>query len=254
MLSLKEGTSIHNQREGRWFGYSQSISLSFLLLPLRFSQSFLSLINWLFIFSKTREEKKKKKKAIGSIMMDLDSIECVSTTDGLEEDEIHHHSNTHHHNHNHNLHRNAHHPNNLHQFSSSKPSAPGFMATAPATSVHELLECPVCTNSMYPPIHQVLPIFRSFFSQLATGVFLIACLWSVDNFLVCLYRWIPWLNCYLVLRNVGRYYFRYLLDSFDVQCYLLFRLNVGVEFVFLEQIRNYSQLQNWSHWLFWPIF
>jgi E3 ubiquitin-protein ligase SIAH1 len=25
----------------------------------------------------------------------------------------------------------------------------------PSTSVHELLECPVCTNSMYPPIHQV---------------------------------------------------------------------------------------------------
>jgi E3 ubiquitin-protein ligase SIAH1 len=23
------------------------------------------------------------------------------------------------------------------------------------TSVHDLLECPVCTNSMYPPIHQV---------------------------------------------------------------------------------------------------
>ncbi|PNX67480.1 E3 ubiquitin-protein ligase sinat3-like protein, partial [Trifolium pratense] len=22
------------------------------------------------------------------------------------------------------------------------------------TSVHDLLECPVCTNSMYPPIHQ----------------------------------------------------------------------------------------------------
>jgi E3 ubiquitin-protein ligase SIAH1 len=22
-------------------------------------------------------------------------------------------------------------------------------------SVHELLECPICTNSMYPPIHQV---------------------------------------------------------------------------------------------------
>lgn len=28
-------------------------------------------------------------------------------------------------------------------------------AGAPASSVHELLECPVCTNSMYPPIHQV---------------------------------------------------------------------------------------------------
>eukprot|EP00249_Psilotum_nudum_P025685 c30466_g1_i1 orf=1-270(-) len=23
-----------------------------------------------------------------------------------------------------------------------------------SSSVHELLECPVCTNSMYPPIHQ----------------------------------------------------------------------------------------------------
>jgi E3 ubiquitin-protein ligase SIAH1 len=26
---------------------------------------------------------------------------------------------------------------------------------AHTNSVHELLECPVCTNSMYPPIHQV---------------------------------------------------------------------------------------------------
>uniref|UniRef100_A0A0E0G536 RING-type E3 ubiquitin transferase n=1 Tax=Oryza nivara TaxID=4536 RepID=A0A0E0G536_ORYNI len=31
----------------------------------------------------------------------------------------------------------------------------GAPAVPPATSVHELLECPVCTNSMYPPIHQV---------------------------------------------------------------------------------------------------
>ena len=33
----------------------------------------------------------------------------------------------------------------------------------PTTSVHELLECPVCTNSMFPPIHQVgalLPVHR----------------------------------------------------------------------------------------------
>ena len=34
-------------------------------------------------------------------------------------------------------------------------SAPGKAAVAPTSSVHELLECPVCTNSMYPPIHQV---------------------------------------------------------------------------------------------------
>jgi hypothetical protein len=26
----------------------------------------------------------------------------------------------------------------------------------PKAGVHELLECPVCTNSMFPPIHQVL--------------------------------------------------------------------------------------------------
>jgi hypothetical protein len=34
-------------------------------------------------------------------------------------------------------------------------SAPGKAAIAPTSGVHELLECPVCTNSMYPPIHQV---------------------------------------------------------------------------------------------------
>ncbi|KAK2658728.1 hypothetical protein Ddye_005261 [Dipteronia dyeriana] len=98
--------------------------------------------------------------------MELDSIECVSTTDGgIDEDEIHHHHH-HHNNTNNNLH---HHPNHTHhQFSSSKPnnnnngnngnginsSVVGPTAITPATSVHELLECPVCTNSMYPPIHQ----------------------------------------------------------------------------------------------------
>ena len=82
--------------------------------------------------------------------MDLESIECVSSSDGLDEDEIHQHLPQHH-----------------HDFSSSKPNIrstnnaagagiPGPTAIAPATSVHELLECPVCTNSMYPPIHQVL--------------------------------------------------------------------------------------------------
>lgn len=90
--------------------------------------------------------------------MELDSIECVSSMDGLmDEDEISHH----------------HHPPLLHhhQFASSKPhnnainnnnaantnginGIVGPTAIAPATSVHELLECPVCTNSMYPPIHQ----------------------------------------------------------------------------------------------------
>lgn len=86
--------------------------------------------------------------------MDLDSIECVSSSDGLDEDEIHLHHTLHPYSHSH------HHP----ELSSSKSrtgsnnsaiSITGPTATAPATSVHELLECPVCTNSMYPPIHQV---------------------------------------------------------------------------------------------------
>ncbi|CAN0922560.1 E3 ubiquitin-protein ligase SINAT4 [Linum grandiflorum] len=88
--------------------------------------------------------------------MELDSIECVSSSDGIDEDEIPH-DNLHHHHHH-------------HQFSSSKShnaaastnnnprpginGVPGPNAITPATSVHELLECPVCTNSMYPPIHQ----------------------------------------------------------------------------------------------------
>ncbi|MBA0795987.1 hypothetical protein Gohar_006800, partial [Gossypium harknessii] len=96
--------------------------------------------------------------------MEFDNIECVSTTDGINEDEIHHHNLQHPHPHH------AH-----HQFSSSKPhnatnttnngntttnNIVGPTAIAPATSVHELLECPVCTNSMYPPIHQELGDIR----------------------------------------------------------------------------------------------
>lgn len=30
------------------------------------------------------------------------------------------------------------------------------LSVSSTNGVHELLECPVCTNSMYPPIHQVL--------------------------------------------------------------------------------------------------
>ncbi|CBI20161.3 unnamed protein product, partial [Vitis vinifera] len=59
------------------------------------------------------------------------------------EEEVIHHLHHHHHNLNHN--------HVVHQFL-SKPLQNGVVP--PATSVHELLECPVCTNSMYPPIHQ----------------------------------------------------------------------------------------------------
>ncbi|RYR78465.1 hypothetical protein Ahy_A01g003280 isoform I [Arachis hypogaea] len=76
----------------------------------------------------------------------------VSSSDGTDEDEIQHH----------NLR-----PHHYFEFSSSKPWNGGAnnnnnnnnvmgatVVIPPATSVHELLECPVCTNSMYPPIHQ----------------------------------------------------------------------------------------------------
>ncbi|KAF3776704.1 E3 ubiquitin-protein ligase [Nymphaea thermarum] len=61
--------------------------------------------------------------------MEFDNIECISSSDGIDEDEP----------------------------SFSKPHVPSTIS--PATSVHELLECPVCTNSRYPPIHQNLLIF-----------------------------------------------------------------------------------------------
>ena len=40
--------------------------------------------------------------------------------------------------------------------SSKHSSISGVKAIVSSSSgLHELLECPVCTNSMYPPIHQV---------------------------------------------------------------------------------------------------
>ncbi|KAD5317055.1 hypothetical protein E3N88_17001 [Mikania micrantha] len=81
--------------------------------------------------------------------MEIDNIECVSTSDGFD-DEIPHHF---HHDHHHHNHQNN--PPNP-QFSSSKTHNVNVVPLTinPTTSVHELLECPVCTNSMYPPIHQ----------------------------------------------------------------------------------------------------
>ncbi|GFZ01021.1 protein with RING/U-box and TRAF-like domain [Actinidia rufa] len=68
--------------------------------------------------------------------MELNSIECVSSSDVTDEDEIHHHQ-------------------IQPQFASSKPRNNVVSSGIhPTTSVHELLECPVCTHSMYPPIHQ----------------------------------------------------------------------------------------------------
>lgn len=84
--------------------------------------------------------------------MELDSIESVPSSDLTDEDEIHHH----------------------HLQFPSAPKAPSnnnnnininnsnsVSSAIQSISVHELLECPVCTNSMYPPIHQVCSLLQS---------------------------------------------------------------------------------------------
>ncbi|TVU32417.1 hypothetical protein EJB05_24148, partial [Eragrostis curvula] len=92
--------------------------------------------------------------------MELDSIECVSYSDGMDDDDDVPAA-----------------PAQLPRpfLKSASTAGPAAAAAAlnvvvasdrggggggagalmpPATGVHELLECPVCTNSMYPPIHQ----------------------------------------------------------------------------------------------------
>lgn len=90
--------------------------------------------------------------SLSVIWMELHSIECVPSSDLTDEDEIHHHR--------------------PHQFPSiSKPhnncnnnnTSLASVINPGTTSVHELLECPVCTNSMYPPIHQVCSFFWNWF-------------------------------------------------------------------------------------------
>ncbi|KAK4384845.1 E3 ubiquitin-protein ligase SINAT3 [Sesamum angolense] len=83
--------------------------------------------------------------------IEMESVECVSSSDGIEDEEIQSSVTSHPHNSHHS------HPNQY----SSKPINIISSGRAP-TSVHELLECPVCTNSMYPPIHQVCSFFISF--------------------------------------------------------------------------------------------
>ncbi|VAH03670.1 unnamed protein product [Triticum turgidum subsp. durum] len=99
--------------------------------------------------------------------MDMDSVECLSLPDAsMDVDDVDSHQHQHHH------HSIPIHPVHLaanggvggrafaKMNAGGAAGAGGVGATAgatggpPATSVHELLECPVCTNSMFPPIHQ----------------------------------------------------------------------------------------------------
>ncbi|PWA91710.1 Seven-in-absentia protein, sina [Artemisia annua] len=90
--------------------------------------------------------------------MDNENIECVSISDGMEDEEEVNSSLT---------------PQMTHQQFSSKNINVGnnINGLPPATSVHELLECPVCTNSMYPPIHQN----KVFVDQLSTVLPALTC-------------------------------------------------------------------------------
>ncbi|MCD7471879.1 E3 ubiquitin-protein ligase sinat3 [Datura stramonium] len=76
--------------------------------------------------------------------MESDSIECISSLDGIDVDEIPHHI----------VHSQFSSSKTSHNNNKNNNSNNSGIAIHPATSVHELLECPVCTNSMYPPIHQ----------------------------------------------------------------------------------------------------
>lgn len=101
--------------------------------------------------------------------MELDSIECVPSLDLTDEDEIHQHQ----------------FPSisKAHNNSNNNTSLASVIHPG-TTSVHELLECPVCTNSMYPPIHQVcsLPQFGSwvlYFFSVDLLLFIIFCCFSL---------------------------------------------------------------------------
>lgn len=92
--------------------------------------------------------------------IEMDSIECVSSSDGIEDEEIH-----------------SSHPHSSHHTNSApfsvKPHSLVGSGLVP-TNIHELLECPVCTNSMYPPIHQVRwipPFLLSFHCRLLIAFF-----------------------------------------------------------------------------------
>ncbi|CAN6349312.1 unnamed protein product, partial [Urochloa humidicola] len=111
----------------------------------------------------------------GGAAMDMDSVECLSLPDAaMDVDDVDSHP-PHHAHHGHlglPLHP-AHLPSagagrafpkvNAGAGAGAAAAAAAAAAVAgaagagggpPATSVHELLECPVCTNSMFPPIHQ----------------------------------------------------------------------------------------------------
>lgn len=91
--------------------------------------------------------------------MESESMEIVPPSDLMDEDEIHGRP------------RQLYTVPKPHNNSNNNPGT---------TSVHELLECPVCTNSMYPPIHQVCA-FLGFF----IGFIFLSAIWVILPVLFC---------------------------------------------------------------------
>lgn len=87
-------------------------------------------------------EQVRATESLAAGWMGSDSIECVSSIDEMDEEDT-----------------------ALTQSSKPHGGAAPPAGFTPSTSVHELLECPVCANSMYPPIHQVdsFPLFQLIF-------------------------------------------------------------------------------------------
>lgn len=75
--------------------------------------------------------------------METDSME--SSTRSSQNDEVHHNGGTFHFS-----------STKSHSSAAASPTVVTNIVGPTATSVYELLECPVCTCSMYPPIHQVI--------------------------------------------------------------------------------------------------
>lgn len=81
--------------------------------------------------------------------IEMENVEYVPSSEGIEDEVIQN--------------------NNTINQHSSKPHNVVLSGIGP-TSVHELLECPVCTNSMYPPIHQVSLSLSNFLCFPLTGL------------------------------------------------------------------------------------
>lgn len=168
------------------------------------------------------------------------SIECISFIDGMDEEEISQ-------------------PHPFSQFSSPKPSHNNSNTNNlnggvinKATSVHELLECPVCTNSMYPPIHQVshlhlLSPFPNFFLfKIWSWFYDLGCCWSFQDWILLLAFLINWVSnissCWVLYWKVY---------SFIFPCVFLCGGVLTVALRYRLWAAAFCSFRNGRNWILW---